>query len=381
MNLPVDTINKINNSGYKFFITATGGGTSFIGDYLSVPGGSKAILGFYVPYSQQLFDEFIGGKPDKYVSSEAARKLAMASFEKAASLGNFVDRFQCVGVGVTASLSTGPGEREGRKHFVYIAIQTFSETWTIGFEIVGERAAEEKFVSESIFAEMCNLILDREGFEKDRGVRASLIELKNAGAGGGSPVAPLLIEMFNGNLDILNVNGQINKESSLLPVFPGSFNPLHEGHKEILNIAERALGVRPVLEISIKNVDKPPLDFVSIEERIEGSKGEAVLLTTTPKIFDKIKLLQESYPEKKLVFVMGLDTWKRFLDPKYDGTGAEIQAKIDYIKGAGVKFLVFGRGGEGPFYPHHCYPQMIECEEAYNFNMSISSSEIRKFKT
>ena len=50
-------------------------------------------------------------------------------------------------------------------------------------------------------------------------------------------------------------------------IFPGAFNPLHAGHLRMAQIAAQRLGVPVELEISIENVDKPPLDYMEIGER------------------------------------------------------------------------------------------------------------------
>jgi hypothetical protein len=99
-----EIVKAINASPYKAFVTTTGGGTRFIGDFLEFGGGSATILGFYVPYSESLFDEFIGGKPIKYASPEAARALAMASYQKAKIIAG---PDNAIGIGCTASLGRG----------------------------------------------------------------------------------------------------------------------------------------------------------------------------------------------------------------------------------------------------------------------------------
>ena len=47
----------------------------------------------------------------------------------------------------------------------------------------------------------------------------------------------------------------------------GAFHPLHFGHRQLREVAERLIGGPVYYEMSIRNVDKPPLDFLSIERR------------------------------------------------------------------------------------------------------------------
>src|SRR5262249_4183844 len=42
-------------------------------------------------------------------------------------------------------------------------------------------------------------------------------------------------------------------------VLPGSFNPLHDGHLLLARVAEEMTGAPVAFEISVTNVDKPPL--------------------------------------------------------------------------------------------------------------------------
>src|SRR5205085_91262 len=50
-------------------------------------------------------------------------------------------------------------------------------------------------------------------------------------------------------------------------VFPGSFHPLHHGHRQMVEFAERKLGAAVDYELSIVNVDKPSLDFEEMTDR------------------------------------------------------------------------------------------------------------------
>src|SRR5690606_33574682 len=56
-------------------------------------------------------------------------------------------------------------------------------------------------------------------------------------------------------------------------IFPGAFNPLHVGHERLVAAARRILGFDVAYEISVANVDKPPLDYVEIAARLEQFKG------------------------------------------------------------------------------------------------------------
>jgi hypothetical protein len=53
-------------------------------------------------------------------------------------------------------------------------------------------------------------------------------------------------------------------------ILPGSFNPLHEGHLKLLEVAMSVCGGGyPCFEISAINADKPPLTIAQIKDRVK----------------------------------------------------------------------------------------------------------------
>jgi nicotinic acid mononucleotide adenylyltransferase len=365
-----DLIQKLNESPTKVFIAATGGGSSFIGEYLKVSGGSKTILGFYVPYAQPLFDEFIGGKPDKYVSSVAARKLAVASYDKARKLGGNL------GMGVSCSLTTGAGEREGRENWVHIAVHGANFTSIYDTRIDGTfstREAQELFVARI----MLEILAYESGFfpefGKWEGKCYERHECKNATVCG----------LISNDEPTLVIDGPDEMSGKSIPddlvVFGGSFNPYHAGHEEMAKIAGEITGSQVVLELCVKNVDKAGLDYIDILTRVKPLKDKyPVVITNTPLIIDKMRLLRKEFGQKSLTFVMGKDTWDRFLNPKYDSNIPALVSELGWnnVYG-GIKFLVFGRNSS-EFNPNHPAEQWrIKDSRAENFDVKVSSSAIR----
>ena len=163
-------------------------------------------------------------------------------------------------------------------------------------------------------------------------------------------------------------------------VFPGAFNPLHAGHKEMAAWAQRYLNGPVEFEISITNVDKPVLTSLEIRQRLaQFSSLQSVWLTRAPTFLEKSVIFPQA------IFVVGLDTIARIGNPTYyDGDGSRRDAAIEAISARHCRFLVFGRLLQARFQAlrHVELPDsLLEiCQEVTedDFRQDISSSELRR---
>lgn len=162
-------------------------------------------------------------------------------------------------------------------------------------------------------------------------------------------------------------------------LFPGAFNPLHAGHRAMADLAEGRLG-RPVeFEISLLNVDKPPLAIDELVRRCEQFTPEQSLwLTSAPRFSQKADSFAGA------TFIVGLDTIARLCDPRYyDGDAAATMRAIEHIAARGCRFLVFGRATPRGFQTlsQLALPAALAaiCEEvsAADFRHDVSSTELR----
>ena len=93
----------------------------------------------------------------------------------------------------------------------------------------------------------------------------------------------------------------IHTEDSPQLLLSGSFNPLHQGHLTMLSYAQQKLGLPGSFELSIANVDKPMLDYTSIERRLGQFADKPLWLTALPTFREKA----EAFPGA--TFIVGAD--------------------------------------------------------------------------
>jgi hypothetical protein len=124
-------------------------------------------------------------------------------------------------------------------------------------------------------------------------------------------------------------------------LMPGSFNPLHRGHEGLLSVAETVSGRKGVLELSIANVDKPPLSSAEVERRFLEVEGRyPMVLTCAPTFIEKAALFPGAW------FAMGYDTAIRLLSPAYHD---DVLGMLARFRTMGTRFVVAGRLHEGTF--------------------------------
>jgi nicotinic acid mononucleotide adenylyltransferase len=161
-------------------------------------------------------------------------------------------------------------------------------------------------------------------------------------------------------------------------LLPGSFNPLHAAHCKLAEVASGLLGNPAAFELSIANVDKPPLDRDEIERRLRQFVGRApVWLTRAPTFVEKARL----FPG--VVFVVGADTAERILSPRYY-RDITLNAALSEIRSQGCQFLVAGRADpNGRFFSLDDLSLSPAHRDLFNaipldvFRMDLSSTQLR----
>ncbi|HEY1259802.1 MAG TPA: hypothetical protein VGF34_11180 [Stellaceae bacterium] len=369
-------ISAVHASGRKAALAVTGGGSGAIGELLRVPGGSRLLIEAQVPYDEQALQTFLGFAPAQACSADTA--IAMARTARARIARLVPAGIEVVGLGATAALvSDRPRRGEHRFHLAFANAAGIAHCTCVLAKGRRDRAAEEDLVSRAILlmlARACgisapspqSLIDADEHYEETVGTAADTIDRLLAGA-----------------LDRVTVQPDGQMTLSAPPpsvLFPGSFNPVHDGHVLLARVAEELRQQPLAFEISVTNVDKPPLEGETVRRRLAQFAWKApVELTRAPTFLEKSRL----YPGT--TFVVGADTAERLFGPKYYGDDeALMHAALEEIANAGSSFLVAVRIdasgrvralGDIPVPPR--YADLFTAIPEHRFRLDASSSEIR----
>jgi hypothetical protein len=328
-------IPALHASGRKAALAITGGGSGAVGELLRVPGGSRLLLDAQVPYDAGALAAYLGFAPAQACSADTAIALAQSARARAAGLR--AAEAEAVGLGATAALvSDRPRRGDHRFHLAFANAAGIAHCTAVLAKGRRDRAAEEDLVARAILlwlARACGVpaasprsLLDAdEHYAETAAAAADTIEQLLAGAVARVTAQP---------------DGQLVL-SAPPPVvlFPGSFNPVHEGHVRLARVAEE-LTQRPLaFEISVTNVDKPPLAGEAVRRRLAQFAWKSpVELTRAPTFVEKSRL----FPG--ITFVVGADTAERLFGPKYYGDDEDrMRLALDEIAGSGGRFLVAAR--------------------------------------
>jgi hypothetical protein len=393
-------VRRIHATPGQMVLAITGGGSRAIGDLLGVPGGSRTVLEAIVPYSAAALEEFLHARPEHFCSAAAARMMAMAAFQGARRLqsaltdsakpqaeiqskSDILTNVPLIGIGCTASLASDRPKRG--PHRIHVALQTAEATSTHSLELVkGRRSRDE----EEVIAAGMVLNTVAEAFGINDGLPLPLVgneKVESVRTAAPAEWRDLLV----GNIAILRAADRKlapgespgAKYGKVRVIFPGAFQPLHAGHLRMAEIAAGRLGVPVEFELSIENVDKPPLDYTEIAQRAaQFSKKNMPLWLTCAATFEEKSAL---FPGS--IFIVGADTIVRIGQPRYYGNDpAAMEAAMEKIAQRGCRFLVFGRLVDQEFQSCAALPIPDSlrklCDEVPGelFRHDISSTQLRR---
>lgn len=364
-------IAAIHASVYRGVFVVTGGGSGLLSALLSVPGASRTVLDAEVPYSPNALRSFLGRLPEHCCAEQTARQMAVVAWQRALRFSDELDFSTLFGFSLTATLATDRPHRG--EHRAFAAFHTARQTRAYSLVLqkgLLTREEEEARVTGwalSVLAECLQLEAPEIASLHHAEVSEDWCQLELG-------KRPYIAVPLRG------------EPTAWKGIFPGSFAPFHSGHAKMQQIASEILGGEVALELAVRNADKPPLDYVEIQQRLHQIEtapfftGSTLLLSALP--FFQMKA--EAFPGT--TFVVGTDTLERIADVRFhNGNRVAMLRSHEQLAALGCCFLVFGRlSPEGTFVSLEDLdlPPVLKSlctgvpESA--FRMDISSTELRQ---
>lgn len=349
-NAVVKAVQRIHESPTKAVVYVTGGAATSLSWLLGQPGASNTILEAVVPYSHTSFQQLIarnGESISSHASPEAACALAQSAYHRAVRLARPGTRV----VGVAAACALVSTRALRGDHRACVAAYSSSRVVEYGIRISkkeGRTRADEDVLTSRL---LLQALLDDCGasdvvlsLSKESNLSLMRLHVRSADVLSVPVVqehADCVSAVLDGDAKFAErMNGVWNREANVgTIIMPGSFNPVHEGHKKLLRAARmRYPDASASVEISISNPDKASIETEAVRKRVAQFDGMdyGVIVSAAPMFTEKARL----YGAVK--FVVGVDTAVRIVSPKYYEKGGLIRA-LTQLKVAGCTFVVGGR--------------------------------------
>jgi hypothetical protein len=367
-------VEAIHRTARKCVLAMTGGGAEAAGLLLSVPGGSRTVLEVVVPYDERALVEYLGRVPEQFCSAATTREMADRAY---ARVGWLAAGEAVIGLGCTASLATDRPKRGD--HRFHVAVRTGDRITT--YSLTLQKGARDREAEEAILdAILLNALT--EAMDIAERVPLALLpdEAVQVEASATDPVHALLRNEVA--TVCAEIDGRLTRDASRpAALLPGSFNPVHEGHLRLASVAAAELGGPVAFELSVTNVDKPPLVHEEIRRRLQPFAWRApVWLTRAPTFVEKASL----FPG--VVFVVGADTAERIVAPRYyQESEARLLEALEQIRVQGCRFLVAGREdrqgrflGPDDLAIPDAYRGLFQAIPRSKFDVRISSTALRE---
>ena len=374
-NMPTSLVQRIHDSDTQAVVSVAGAGTAAISWLLGVAGASRTVLEITVPYASSALTEFVGHEPAQFVSEDTAKSMARSAYKRALHLRDGSQ--PVVGIACTATIATDrPKRGEHRCHIAAWSgsgVTTYNLTFVKGLR---DRTGEDEIASLLALRALC----EAAGLHFDIDLRLDAAESIEIG---GTQYADAIAALMAGHIEhaVVHPDGSQRADEPVVGgILSGSFNPLHEGHEEMAQASSRMLGEPVAYELSVANVDKPPLQEGEVRRRVAQFIGKgSIVLTRVPVFYKKSRMLPGC------AFIIGADTAVRLVESRYyEDSESRMLMALDEMRRNGCRFLVAGRSDGDKFLtlsdvsiPDDFHNMFAAIPESA-FRSDISSTQIRQ---
>lgn len=365
-------ITAIHAAARPCVIEFAGAGSQALWWLHSVAGSSRTVLEATDRYSRYSMIGLLGSEPARYVSQDAAVAMAHAAYQRAMDLSN---NAAVVALSCTATIATDYAKKGNHGCWVV----TRDQHSIRAFGLILQKGARDRAGEEAVISQlMIQALAVTVGAISHIDIALLPDERIDTTT---TPCEDALGALYHGDIAVVQHDsaGVFHPVAiTHATVLSGSFNPLHSGHRDLLATAMRMSGQPGYFELSAINADKPALPYSVVAQRArQFSDTPGLLVTRAPRFVDKAALMPGS------TFVLGYDTVKRLLDPKYYPSGS-VDEMMAVITQHQCRFIVAGRiDGDGIFRAFDTtmvsarWRALFTAIDEHTFRNDISSTAIR----
>lgn len=350
MTLSEKLIQRLLVGDTSLFVVATGAGSSVAHHLWKTSGASKYLVGSAFPYASHELHAFLGFQPTMpHASEPTAIAMATEAYVRAKTARYIIPRGaraeampesrthrHAIGLAITASVASEKAHRSD--HRIHVAVVCdIPDSDSYVRSIILEKGVGQKFRDQDedlarYFAlDMLQVVFGL--------APVSIIhnpKWKGCSAEVHTSIGPALrAGIMDRPYFASGARGDVGDSQGYV-FFPGSFNPLHEGHKTMAKVVAERYHLKPIYTVCTTHVHKPPLSDIEILQRAAMFRAEGIPFSRFPKDTHSRFLFTENdqlFVDKmtarpRASWIMGADTLTNLLDPKWGPSTKEVIRRI-----------------------------------------------------